>query len=86
MSELTIKATNSWLTLISLTLLSLAISEWVKNPAVMTLLIVLAVILKGRSIVDIFMGLNTAPVVWRRLLLGYVMVVPAIIGIVMAWL
>jgi len=86
MSELTIKATNSWLTLISLTLLSLAISEWVKNPAVMTLLIVLAVILKGRSIVDIFMGLNTAPVVWRRLLLGYVMVVPAIIGVVMVWL
>jgi cytochrome c oxidase subunit IV len=86
MSELTIKATNSWLSLISLTLLSLAISEWVKNPAVMTLLIVLAVILKGRSIVDIFMGLNTAPVVWRRLLLGYVMVVPAIIGVVMVWL
>ncbi len=86
MSTLTIKATNSWLILISLTLLSLAVSEWVENPAMMILLVVLTVIIKGWNIVDIFMGLNTAPVVWRRLLLSYVIVVPAIIGAVIVWL
>jgi|GEM_PF-922784 cytochrome c oxidase subunit IV len=86
MSTLTVKATNSWLLLISLTFLSLAASEWVKNPAVMILVVVLAVIIKGQSIVDIFMGLKTAPVVWRRLLLSYVIVVPAIIGAVTVWL
>ncbi|WP_417567519.1 cytochrome C oxidase subunit IV family protein [Marinobacter sp.] len=86
MSTLTVKATNSWLLLISLTLLSLAVSEWVKNPAVMILVVVLAMTIKGQSIVDIFMGLKTAPVVWRRLLLSYVIVVPAIIGAVIVWL
>lgn len=86
MSTLTVKATNSWLLLISLTMLSLAVSEWVKSPVVMILVVVLAVMIKGQSIVDIFMGLKTAPVVWRRLLLSYVIVVPAIIGAVTVWL
>lgn len=86
MSTLTVKATNSWLLLISLTMLSLAVSEWVKSPAVMILVVVLAVIIKGQSIVDTFMGLKTAPVVWRRLLLSYVIVVPTIIGAVTVWL
>lgn len=86
MSKLTAKATSSWLLLISMTLISVAFSEWVKNPAVMTLAVILAVIIKGRSIVDIFMELKTAPVVWRQLLLSYVIVVPATVGAVIVWL
>ncbi|KMQ76141.1 cytochrome C oxidase subunit IV family protein [Marinobacter subterrani] len=86
MSTLTFKATGSWLLLIALTLLSVAASESVRNPAVMILIVVLAVIIKGQSIVDVFMGLQSAPALWRRLLLSYVIVVPATIGAVIVWL
>lgn len=86
MSTLTVKATYSWLLLTFLTLLSVAASEWVKNPSVAIVVVVLAVIIKGQCIVDIFMGLKTAPAIWRRLLLSYAIVVPAIIGAVIVGL
>lgn len=83
MSTLTIKATNSWLVLITLTLLSLAATELVGNASVLILFVVLTVIVKGQAVVDVFMGLKTAPVTWRWLLLSYVIAVPAIIGAIM---
>ncbi|MCG7200285.1 cytochrome C oxidase subunit IV family protein [Marinobacter pelagius] len=86
MSTLTIKATNSWLILNALTLLSLAATELVGNLSVLILFVVLTVIVKGQTIVDVFMGLKTAPVTWRRLLLAYVVVVPGIIGAIMVLL
>lgn len=86
MSPLSIKATSSWLVLITLTLLSLAATELVKNPAILIAFVVLTIIVKGQAIVDVFMELRTAPAAWRWLLLSYVIVVPAIIGAIMVLL
>lgn len=72
----------SWFLLIALTLLSVFIGEFFKDPTVFILLVLLIVFLKGQQIVDIFMELKTAPRMWRLLLLSYVILIPAIVSVI----
>ena len=45
-------------------------------------LVWLTVMIKGQQITDIFMDLSTAPPLWRRLLLSYVILLPTILGLI----
>jgi len=69
----------SWLWLILLTLLSVGFNQITSNTYLWLLSVFIIVFLKGQQIVDIFMELKHAPVMWRMLLLGYVVILPGIL-------
>ena len=76
------KNTLSWLWLMALTLISTFIGEVIDNNVLFIVTVLSIVFLKGQQIIDIFMELAHAPKLWRGLLLGYVTVLPAIIGLI----
>ena len=76
------KNTLSWLWLMTLTVISTFIGLVIDNKALFNGTVLFIVFLKGQQIIDIFMELAQAPKFWRRLLLGYVTVLPIIIGFI----
>ncbi|MDP7591227.1 MAG: cytochrome C oxidase subunit IV family protein [Litorilituus sp.] len=77
------KNTVSWLYLLLLTVISAysgTFNFFDDNKQVFVLFVLFIVFLKGQKIVDIFMELIEAPKLWRRLLLGYVILLPVIIA------
>lgn len=72
----------SWLSLISLTFISVVISDFIDNFQVFIIVVMLIVFIKGQQIVDVFMELKTAPTFWRLLLISYTLLVPLIILII----
>jgi len=81
--------TFSWLWLILLTVLS-AYNEdifalFTLNKSMFIGCVLFIVFLKGQQIIDVFMELSEAPKLWRNLLLGYVTVLPIIIGLIYLW-
>ena len=80
------KDTLSWLYLLALTVLSAYLDEFFNfftdNRPAFILCALFIVFLKGQQIIDIFMELAEAPKLWRRLLLGYVTLLPIIIAII----
>jgi len=73
------KNTLSWLWLMILTIISTFIGLAIDNKALFIGSVLFIVFLKGHQIIDVFMELAQAPKFWRRLLLGYVTVLPCII-------
>jgi len=71
--------TLSWLYLLALTLLSVYVGEFTTNKSLFIASVLFIVFLKGQQIIDVFMELSQAPKLWRRLLLGYVIILPIII-------
>lgn len=76
------KNTLSWLWLMALTVISTFIGLLINNKALFIVSVLFIVFLKGQQIIDIFMELSHAPKLWRRLLLGYVTLLPIIIGFI----
>jgi len=76
------KNTLSWLWLMILTIISSFIGLVINNKALLIGAVLFIVFLKGQQIIDIFMELAQAPKFWRRLLLGYVTVLPIIICLI----
>lgn len=80
------KNTITWLLLLLLTVISVYIGEVLELFTTQKSLFIGAVLfivfLKGQQIIDVFMELKYAPKLWRRLLLGYVILLPIIIGII----
>jgi len=76
------KNTLSWLWLMALTVISTFIGLVINNKALFIVSVLFIVFLKGQQIIDIFMELSQAPKLWRRLLLGYVTLLPIIIGFI----
>lgn len=72
----------SWLWLMTLTVISTYIGLIFDNKALFIGSALFIVFLKGQQIIDIFMELAQAPKFWRRLLLGYVTVLPMIIALI----
>ncbi len=70
-----VRLTVSWLYLVVLTLLSVALvgSGWPADKVLM--LALLMVVMKNQVIVDVFMGLKGGPALWRGLLGGYTLVI-----------
>tara|TARA_R110002050_G_scaffold299118_2_gene463897 strand:+ start:620 stop:895 length:276 start_codon:yes stop_codon:yes gene_type:complete len=80
------KNTLSWLWLLALTILSVYVGTIFElfnaQKSLFIGVVLFIVFLKGQQIIDVFMELKHAPKLWRRLLLGYVIVLPIIIGII----
>jgi len=76
------KNTLSWLWLMILTIISSFIGLVINNKALLIGAVLFIVFLKGQQIIDTFMELAQAPKFWRRLLLGYVTVLPIIICLI----
>lgn len=80
------KNTLSWLWLLALTIISVYVGAFLElftaQNSLFIAVVLFIVFLKGQQIIDIFMELKHAPKLWRRLLLGYVTLLPIIIGII----
>jgi len=72
----------SWLLLITLTFISVYITELVDSRSLFISCALFIVFLKGQQIIDVFMELKHAPKRWRLLLLSYVILMPVIITII----
>ena len=71
--------TGLWLLLIALTGFSAQFAESGVISIGIVMLILVISIIKASVLVDYFMGLRSAPLLWRGLLLAYVPVIAAII-------
>ncbi len=72
-----------WLALVAATLASYTLGEqMVDSPwhAWAVALVFALALAKGRWVIDVFMGLRTAPVLWRRVLMGWLMVLALALG------
>ena len=66
-----------WLALVAATLASYTLGERMMDSpwhAWAVALVFALVLAKGRWVIDVFMGLRTAPALWRRVVLGWLMV------------
>jgi len=80
------KNTLSWLWLLALTVISTYVATFLElfnaQKSLFIVIVLFIVFLKGQQIIDIFMELELAPKLWRRLLLAYVILLPTIIGFI----
>lgn len=75
-----------WLGLISLTLLSGAVGESGQPSLVAIFLVCLVTLLKGRWIIQDFMGLRYAAPLTRRIVTGYFFAMTSMVGIAVGYL
>jgi cytochrome c oxidase subunit IV len=69
----------SWVWLIMLTLLSITLGVYLEHNRLFIGAALVIACLKGQQIIDIFMELKYAPPRWRKLLLSYIIIVPALL-------
>lgn len=84
-SYLNNKLCKIWLLLIALTLLSASVAESDNVSVWATIFVCSIVIIKGRWIIDHFMGLKTASMITRNLVLSYLYIMTAIVAITLIY-
>jgi len=83
LNELRTPINRVWLTLVAATLASYSLGEqmtgstWHAWGVLMVFTLALA---KGKWVADVFMGLRTAPALWRRVVLGWLLVLAVSLG------
>ena len=75
------KLTIYWLLLISLTLINAVFADSLDPTSWVTVIVCLTIMLKGQVIVDVFMGLKTAPNSIRYMMLSYFYVLPPMVAV-----
>ncbi len=75
----TIHATKIWLILIALTFLSYGLSQAGYEGQTFVAVLVLTSFFKGQMIIDHFMMLKTSPLIWRLIVLFWLMIVLVLI-------
>lgn len=73
--------TKIWLILVVLTLLSYGLSQAGYEGLVFVVVLVLTALVKGQMIIDHFMMLKTAPLVWRLIVSFWLLIVLSVIGV-----
>lgn len=71
---------RAWLILLALTGLSTGLAETHLGSAALLVPVLLATLLKGRIVIDAFMGLRHAPLPWRVTVLGWLVAVVGLIA------
>ena len=71
---------RAWLILLALTGLSTGLAETHLAGTAVLIPVLLATLLKGRIVIDAFMELRHAPVLWRVTVLGWLVVVVGLIA------
>ncbi|WP_421869068.1 cytochrome C oxidase subunit IV family protein [Motiliproteus sp.] len=70
-----------WWALVAMTLISALVAESIDPTASVVLAISVVIAIKGRLVVDWLMGMKSAPMVFRQLMLAYFYVVPLLIAL-----
>ena len=66
--------------LLVLTLLSIGLSQYYAPSLWLTGTVVVATMIKGQQITDVFMELKHGPANWRFFLLAYAVIIPILLG------
>jgi hypothetical protein len=74
-------STRAWLILLALTTLSVGLAETHLSGMAVLVPVLLATLIKGRIVIDAFMGLRSAPLMWRMIVLGWLITVVGLVGI-----
>lgn len=74
-------ATLQWVALLLLAGITFGLSEFGLSGRVMLLPILLVTLLKGRIVIDRFMGLQGVAGPWRWIVLGWLVLVLSLIGV-----
>jgi len=72
----------SWIVLIVLSVIAIYLPTYIDNRSHYIICVLIIVLLKGQQIVDVFMELNNAPKIWRRLFLSYIVLLPLLISVI----
>jgi len=70
-----------WLVLITLTLVSAIFADTINPASWVTVFVCMSIMVKGQVIVDVFMGLRTAPKGIRYMMLSYFYVLPPMVAL-----
>jgi cytochrome c oxidase subunit IV len=71
---------RAWVILLALTGLSTGLAETHLSGLAVLVPVLLATLLKGRIVIDAFMGLRHAPILWRVTVIGWLLVVVGLIA------
>lgn len=75
-----INATKIWLILVALTLLSYGLSHAGYEGQIFVSVLVLTALIKGQMIIDYFMMLKLAPLVWRLVVSLWLLIILTVIA------
>lgn len=71
----------AWLILLALTGFSTALAESSLSGSAILIPVLLATLIKGRIVIDSFMAMRQAPLLWRGVVLGWLIVVVGLITV-----
>lgn len=75
------KLTGTWVLLILLTLTSAGLGSLQLPQGLLVFLVLLTVLIKNQQIIDIFMELKNAPLLWRGLMQCYTLFIVIAVGV-----
>ena len=75
------KLTGTWLLLIALTLISAGLGALQIPQELLIFLVLLTVLIKNYQIIDVFMELKSAPLLWRGLMQCFTLFIVVAVGI-----
>ena len=75
------KLTGTWLLLIALTLVSAGLGALQIPQELLIFLVLLTVLIKNNQIIDVFMELKNAPLLWRGLMQCFTLFIVVAVGI-----
>ena len=75
------KLAGTWLLLIALTLTSAALGTLDISQGLLVFLVLLTVFIKNQQIIDVFMEMKHAPLLWRGLMQCYTLFIVIAVGI-----
>lgn len=75
------KLTGTWLLLIALTLVSAGLGALQIPQELLIFLVLLTVLIKNYQIIDVFMELKNAPLLWRGLMQCFTLFIVVAVGI-----
>lgn len=77
----TVRQTGIWLLLVVLTLVTFGVGESGLGGVAIVAFLLTMMLLKGQMVASGFMGLKQAPLLWRLIMTGYLILVVAGIGL-----
>ena len=75
------KLTGTWLLLIALTLTSAGLGSLELSEELLVFLVLLTVLIKNYQIIDVFMELKNAPLLWRGLMQCFTLFIVVAVGV-----
>lgn len=77
------KLTGTWILLVALTLVSAGLGTVDIAKHILITLVLLTVLIKNYQIIDVFMELKTAPLLWRGLMQLFTLFIVLAVGLTM---